>query len=88
MFGMRGGKVSVIDWLNLSSFDFFHIASVPNPFCPERWQPTRDIDVYIRITPRAARVVNAHRLVDFDLAVHRLRRRERDLAERHFDLRM
>jgi hypothetical protein len=41
-----------------------------------------------RITPRAARVVNSHRLVDFDFAVHRFRRRERDLAERHSDFRM
>src|SRR5206468_4846198 len=35
------------------------------------------------ISPRTARVVNADRLIGFDLAVHRFRRRERNLAKRN-----
>ena len=44
--------------------------------------------VCLRITPRAAAIVNAHRLVDFDFAVHRFRRSERDLAKRNAEFRM
>jgi hypothetical protein len=63
-------------------FDFFDIAAIADPFRPQPRQSTRNVDIHIQVTPRAARVVNAHRFVDLDLTVHRLRRRKRDLAER------
>ncbi len=77
------GKIPVINRLDFSSLDFFDIAAVADPFRAQRRQTARNIDIYVRIAPRAARVVNADRFVDFNFAIHRLRRRERDLAKRH-----
>src|SRR5207249_10488538 len=77
---------SVINRPNDSPFDLFNIAAGANPFRAQRRQPLRNIDSPSRIgsiAPRPARIVNAHRLVHFDLAVHRFRRRERNLAERN-----
>ena len=85
------GEKAVVNRPNDSPFDLFNIGAGANPFRAQRRQPLRNIDSPSRtgsIAPRPARIVNAHRLVGFDLAVHRFRRRERDFAEWHFDLRM
>src|SRR5207253_9429421 len=81
-------QISVINGTNGPSLDLFDIAAGANPFRPQRQQTARNIDIYIWITPWTTRIVNAHRLVDIDPTVHRLRRRKRDFAERHFDLGM
>ena len=75
------GEVSIIDRRYLATDDFFYIAAVANPFRAQRRQTFGDIDMLIGVAPRAAGVVNADRLVHFDLAAHRFRRGERDFAE-------
>src|SRR5207237_3629517 len=63
---------------------FFPLATRANPFRAQRRETAVNIDSPSRtgsIAPGAARDVNAHRFVGFDLAVHRFRRRERNLAE-------
>src|SRR5450432_1584535 len=82
------GKVSIIDRRYLAADGFFHIAAGTNPFCPQCRQAFGYSDVQIRIAPRTARVVNTNRLVHLDFARHRLRRRERNLAEGNVDLGM
>ena len=57
------------------------IAAVVDPFCAQQRQAFGDIDMLIGIAPRTARVVNANRFISLDLAAHRFRWRERDLAE-------
>src|SRR5438552_14230606 len=74
-------QVAIINWPNDSSLVFLHIAACENPVRTQRWQALRDIALKIGSAPRAARVVNAHWFVHFDLAVHRFRRCERDFTE-------
>ena len=76
-------EIAVVDWLNHAPFDFFGIGAIANPFRAQRRETARHIDICICIAPRPARVVNAHRFIDFDLTVYRFRRRERNLAERN-----
>src|SRR5262249_11133461 len=83
MRSMRFGKKTIIYGLDFSAFVFFHVAAVADPFPAERRQPLRDVTVKIRITPWAAGVVHAHRIIDFDFAANRFGRRERDFAKRH-----
>src|SRR5438270_1345853 len=85
---MRLRQKSIIDGLNRAPPVFLDIAAVANPVLPQRRQALSNITVKIRIGPRAARVVNAHWLVHFDLAVDRFGRRERNLTERHPYIRM
>ena len=75
------GKKTVINRLNFSSIDFFDIVAVANPFCAQGRKSLCYVAVKIRITPWPARVVHPHRLIDFNLARHRLCRRERDFTE-------
>src|SRR5947208_14812182 len=88
MFGMRNGQITIINWRDGPSFDLFDIAAITDPFRAQRRQalfndPSRiGSTAEFRIAPGTARVVNADRLVHFDLAVHRLRRREGYFAER------
>src|SRR5206468_542784 len=79
--GVFLGKISIVDRLNFSPIDFFHISSVAGPFRAQRRKSLRNITVKIGIAPRAARVINAHGLVHLDFAVHRFGRRKGDLAE-------
>src|SRR5215510_1888126 len=83
MRSMRVRKKTIIYGLDFSAFVFFHVAAVADPFPAERRQPLRDVTVKIRITPWAAGVVHAHRLIDFDFAANRFGRREGDFAKRH-----
>src|SRR5882724_5495441 len=80
---MRFREVSIIDRLYRATDDFFHVSAIANPFCTQRWQTLFDVAGEVRITPRTAGVVNAHRLVYFDLAGHCFRWREIDLAKRN-----
>ena len=82
------GKKTVINRLNFSSIDFFHIAALANPFCAQGRKSLCHIAVKIRITPWAARVVHAHGLVDFDFTVYGLSRCERDFPERNANIGM
>ena len=69
-------KPAIIDRLHCPAFVFFHVAAVTDTFCA-RWRKTFfDIAMKIWIAPRPAGIVNAHRLVRFDLAVYGFRRRQ------------
>src|SRR6188472_2285372 len=83
---MRLGQISVIDRLDDSSGDFFHIATLQDPIAAQGRKPLYWVKRHAWIAPWTASVVNAHRLVHFDLAVHRLRRRKRDFPERHANI--
>src|SRR5437899_5954162 len=88
MFGMRNGEIAIINWRDGPSFDFFDIAARENPV-PAQWrQALFNVAIETRLAPRTAGVVNADRLVHFNLAVHRLGRRERYFAERHAKIEM
>jgi len=88
MRSMRFGKIAVILRRNGSSLDFFYVAAIANPFRAQWRQTLRNIAVKIGVAPGTACVVHAHRFVDFDFAVERFSRRERDFAERHSDFTM
>src|SRR5207253_10969591 len=89
---------TVINRLNSSSIDFFHITALANPFGAQQRKSLRDIAVKIGIAPRAARVVHAHGLVPkdygrgaraiLDMTIHRLRRRKGYLPKRNANVRM
>src|SRR6476620_10886652 len=81
--GVFLGKKTVINRLNFSPTDFFHVYALANPFCAQGRKSLCHIAVKIRITPRPARVVHAHGFVHFNLARHRLCRGERDFTERN-----
>src|SRR5260370_31569500 len=74
---------TIINRLNLSSIDFFHIPALANPFGAQRRKSLRDIAVKIGIAPGAAPVVHAHGIVYFDMTIHRLRRRDGYLPKRN-----
>src|SRR5262249_5661104 len=82
---MRFRQPAIIYRLTFSSFVFFHIAAVANPFRAHRRQALFDIPMKIWVAPQAACIVNAHRLVHFNFTVHRFCWREGDLAEGHTD---
>src|SRR5438067_12088386 len=78
---MRSGQVSVIDRRDDASFDFVDIAALENPALAQRREALFDVAVKIGIGPGAAGVVNPDGLVDFELAGHGFRWRERNFAE-------
>src|SRR2546430_1476512 len=82
MFGMRNGEIAVINWRDGPSFDFFHVAARENPAPTHGRKPFNWVKRHAWIAPRTAGVVNADRLIHFDLAGHRLGRREGYFAER------
>ena len=41
--------ISIINRLDLASFDVFDVAAIANPFRAERRRPAVNIDIYIRI---------------------------------------
>ncbi len=88
MLGVRSGEIAIIDRRDGATVDFLHIAAVANPFGAQRRQAFGYIDLLIGVAPRAARVVDADRLVHFDLAAHGFCRREGDFAERNADVGM
>src|SRR5438132_356078 len=87
-------QISVVLRTNGASFDFFGIAAITDPFRAQRRQalfndPSRiGSTAEFRIAPWAAGVVNADRLVHFNLAVHRLGRREGYFPERDANIDM
>src|SRR6516165_10469354 len=85
---MRFRQIAIVDGLNSPSVVLFHIPAVANPFRAQQRKSLRHITAKIRIAPWAACVVHAHRLVDFDFAVHGLSRCERDFPERNANVGM
>ena len=55
--------------MDCATANFFNVAALANPFCAQGRKSLCHIAVKIRITPWAARVVHAHRLIDFDFTV-------------------
>src|SRR6266545_7859043 len=88
MGGMRFRQVSIINGLNDSSFDLVHISTFQDPIAAQGWKPLYWVKRHAWIAPRTARIINAHRLVYFDLAVHRFRQRERDFPKWHANVPM
>src|SRR5436305_8681914 len=88
MFGMRNGEITIINWRDGPSFDLFHVAARENPVSTQGWKPFNWVKRHARLAPRTAGVVNADWLVHFDLAAHRLRRREGYFAERDANIGM
>src|SRR5437762_9029403 len=88
------GQISGVLRPHGASFAFYDVAARTDPFRAQRRQalfndPSRiGSSAEFRIAPWAARVVNADRLVHFDLAVHRLRRREGYFPERDANIDM
>ena len=76
-------EIAVINRRDLPAFDFFDIAAVTNPFLPQCRQALLNITLKIWIAPRAAGVLNTHRLIALKAAAKIFGRRERDLAERN-----
>src|SRR5260370_31300676 len=76
-------QIAIIDWPNDTAVDFLDITTRENPVSTQGRKPLNWVKRHAWIAPRTAGVVNADRFVDFDLAVHRFGRRERDLAERN-----
>src|SRR5205085_5637531 len=69
-------KPAVINGFYFAALARFDIAAFQNPIAAQGRKSTRHIKIDIVTSPRAARVVNTHGLVDFNLARHCLRRRE------------
>src|SRR5947208_16365157 len=67
---------------NGAYFTLFEIAANTDPFRAKCRHAFFNVATETRLAPGIAGVVNADRLVHFDLAVHRLGRREGDFAER------
>src|SRR5947209_18689783 len=88
MLGMRNGEITIINWRDGPSFDLFHVAARENPVPTQGWKPFNWVKRHARLAPRTAGVVNADRLVHFNLAVHRLGRRERYFPERDANIGM
>src|SRR5437016_12971248 len=76
------GQISVVLRTNGASFNFFDIAAITDPFRAQWRQALFNVAIETRLAPGTAGVINADRLVHFDLAAHRLGRREGYFAER------
>ena len=85
---MRVRKPAIIDRLNFAPFVFLDIAAAAYPFCAQRRKSLRDIAMKIGIAPWPAGVVNAHRVVRPNIAVHRFCWGQSDFAERHTNVGM
>ena len=60
--GMYLGKKTIVNRLNLTRpLMVFHISTLADPLCAQWRKSLCYITVKIRITPRSARVVHAHR---------------------------
>src|SRR6266496_1498141 len=88
MRSMRLGKIAIIDWPNHSAVIFFHISAGADPFRTQRWKTLFHVAAEIRIAPRPASIVNAHRLIRFNLSGDGLGRGEGDFAERDTNIGM
>jgi hypothetical protein len=77
------GKIAVVLRADGTAVNFFDVVASANPFVAQRGQTLFDVSVKLRIAPRAARVVDAHRLVRLESTVEVFGRREADLAHRH-----
>src|SRR6266404_7090573 len=88
MRSMRVRKPAIIDRLNSAPFVFFDIATVPDPFCAQRRKTLCYVPLKIGIAPWPAGVINAHRVVRLNIAVHRFCWGESDFAERHTNVGM
>src|SRR5882757_123423 len=83
MRSMRLGQISVIDRLDDSSGDFFHIATLQDPIAAQGRKPLYWVKRQAWIAPWTASVVNAHRLVYLHRAGHCFGWRKRDFAKRN-----
>ncbi len=72
-----------VSWRN-----FFDIAAGENPLAAEGRQALFDFTLKSFISPRAAGVIDAHRIVDLDAPGVRFGRTEFDFAERNTDIRV
>jgi hypothetical protein len=75
MLGVSDGQISIIDWLDRPPIDFLHIGSLQDPIAAQGRKPLRWVMRHAWIAPWPAGVVNAHRLVYFNLAGHCFGRR-------------
>src|ERR1044071_3499913 len=80
---MKLGYVGVIARRYDLSADFFNVSTCANPFCTHGRKSLCHVSRKVRITPWPARVVYTHRLIDFDITVHRLSWCQGDFAERN-----
>src|SRR6266536_4381657 len=62
------GEVTVVNRLDRAPIVFLDVAARPNPPGAEGGQPVLYTGLEIRVTPRTARIVNAHLLVHFNPA--------------------
>src|SRR2546430_8707192 len=76
-------QIAIINWPNDSSFDFVHISALQDPIAAQGRKPLHWIKRHAWITPWAARVVHAYRLIDFDFTVYGLSRCKCYLAKRY-----
>src|SRR5436190_22627317 len=76
-------QIAIINWPNDSSFDFVHISALQDPIAAQGRKPLYWIKRHAWITPWAARVVHAYRLIGFDFTVYGLSRCKRDFPERN-----
>src|SRR5207253_10090149 len=83
VLGVICRQIAIVRRRDRATRNGFHIAAGTDPFGAQRRQTLRNIAVKIRIAPRSAGVVNAHRLVYLNLATHRFCWRERDFAKGH-----
>ena len=66
---MLFGEIPVINGSHRPSLILLHVAASANPLGAQRRQTFLDAALEPRIAPRATRVINAHGLVYFELAV-------------------
>ncbi len=81
-------KKSVIDWFYFAALVRLDVLAFQNPFSSQWRQALNWVKRHAWIAPRTAGVVNADRLVYFDLARHRFGRSEGYFAARDANIGM
>ena len=84
--GMGGGEIAVVARLGVASVVFGDITPGHNPLATQAGQAVLHVAAEFLVTPRAACVINPHRVVGLKLAVEIFGRRKTDLAEGHADV--
>ncbi|MCG3163193.1 MAG: hypothetical protein JMDDDDMK_04576 [Acidobacteria bacterium] len=83
--GFFNRAVAVVFGFDRAAFVLFHVAASDDPLAAQGGQSVAHVALERGIAPRAACVVNADGIVDFNLAVEAFGYVLRDFAERHVD---
>jgi len=86
--GVTGAEVAIVLGDGRATGILFHVGAIGDPICAHGRQPLLDIAGEIGIAPRAAAIIDANWLIDFNGAVEGFGWGEDNFAKGNADLRV